>query len=157
MATYSLLQRRDVMEILSTRFGKSMIFTVFAMAKEEISSSKTCMITISPLKSNIDDQISEMLSLSCKAMDLMTETVNTASCKQHLKSRAQRQYIHGQRNYKPRLLGLQLSRSRHFSRKRPKKLKYLFSRNKKLQALRVVKEISTLQLHLRSTNSNQRK
>ena len=47
MAIYSLLQRRDVMEILSTRFGKSMIFTVFAMAKEEISSSKTCMITIS--------------------------------------------------------------------------------------------------------------
>ena len=215
------------MEILSTRFGKSMIFTVFAMAKEEISSSKTCMITISPLKSTIDDQISEMLSLSCTAMDLMTETVNfsasrkftsifsitrcqrithssaiqrtlsaivvdeshiavcgtpyfsilfclvqlkfklqlksedrairknTTSCKQHLKSRAQRQNIHGQRNYKPRLLGLQLSRSRHFSRKRPKKLKYLFSRNKKLQALRVVKEISTLQLHLRSTNSNQ--
>ena len=48
------------MEILSTRFGKSMIFTVFAMAKEEISSSETCMITISPLKSTIDDQISEM-------------------------------------------------------------------------------------------------
>ena len=64
------------MEILSTRFGKSMIFTVFAMAKEEISSSKTCMITISPLKSTIDDQISEMLSLSCTAMDLMTEIVN---------------------------------------------------------------------------------
>ena len=76
MAIYSLLQRRDVMEILSTRFGKSMIFTVFAMAKEEISSSKTCMITISPLKSTIDDQITEMLTLSCKAMDLMTETVN---------------------------------------------------------------------------------
>ena len=62
------------MEILSTRFGKSMTFTVFAMAKEEISSSKTCMITI-PLKSIIDDQVSEMLSLSCTAMDLMTETV----------------------------------------------------------------------------------
>ena len=70
MAIYSLLQRRDVMEILSTRFGKSMIFTVFAMAKEEISSSKTCMITISPLKSTIDDQISEMLSLDRTAMDL---------------------------------------------------------------------------------------
>ena len=64
------------MEILSTGFGRSMIFTVFAMAKQEISSSKTCMITISPLKSTIDDQISEMLSLSCTAMDLMTETVS---------------------------------------------------------------------------------
>ena len=65
------------MEVLSTGFGKSMIFTVFAMAKEEISSSKTCIITISPLKSTIDDQISEMLSLSCTEMDLMTETVNS--------------------------------------------------------------------------------
>ena len=64
------------MEILSTRFGKSVIFTIFAVAKEEISSSKTCMITISPLKSTTDDQISEMLSLSCTAMDLMTKTVN---------------------------------------------------------------------------------
>ena len=76
MAIYSLLRRRDVVEILSTSFGKSMIFTVFAMTKEEISSSKTCMITISPLKSTIDDQISEMLSLSCTAIDRMTETVN---------------------------------------------------------------------------------
>ena len=39
MAIYSLLQRRDVME----SFGKSMIFTVFAKVKEEISSSKTCI------------------------------------------------------------------------------------------------------------------
>ena len=61
-------------------FGKSMIFTVFAMAKEEISSSKTCMITISSLiKGTIDDQILELLSLSCTAMDLMTETVNLSA------------------------------------------------------------------------------
>ena len=64
------------MEILSTRFGKSMIFTVFAMAKEEMSSSKTCMIAISPIKSTIDNQISEMLYLSCKSMELTTETVD---------------------------------------------------------------------------------
>ena len=53
-----------------------MIFIVFAMAKEEISSSKTCIITIPPLKSITDDQISKIFSLSCTAMDLMTETVN---------------------------------------------------------------------------------
>ena len=64
------------MTILSTGFGKSMIFTVIVMAKEEMSSSKTCMLAISPLKSTIDDQISEMLSLSCTAMELPTETVN---------------------------------------------------------------------------------
>ena len=64
------------MEILSTRFGKSMIFTVFAMAKEEMSSSKTCMIAISPIKSTIDNQISEMLYLSCISMELTKETVD---------------------------------------------------------------------------------
>ena len=64
------------MVILSTRFGKSMIFTVFAMAKEEMSSSKTCMIAISPIKSTIDNQISEMLYLSCISMELTKETVD---------------------------------------------------------------------------------
>ena len=34
MAIYSLLHRRDVMAILSTGFGKSMIITVFAIAKK---------------------------------------------------------------------------------------------------------------------------
>ena len=38
VAIYSLPQRRDVMAILSTGFGKSMIFTFFAMAKEEMPS-----------------------------------------------------------------------------------------------------------------------
>ena len=54
------------MAILSTGFGKGMIFIFFAMAKEDnnLSSSKTCMITILPLKSIIGDQISEMLLLS---------------------------------------------------------------------------------------------
>ena len=64
------------MAILSTGFGKSMIFTVFAMAKEEMSSLKTCMcmITISPLKCIIDKQISEMLMLSSTAMEFTIET-----------------------------------------------------------------------------------
>ena len=42
MAIYSLVYWRDLMAILSTGFGKSTIITVFAMAKEEMSSSKTC-------------------------------------------------------------------------------------------------------------------
>ena len=64
------------MVILSKRFGNSMIFTVFAMAKEEMSLSKTCMTAISPIKSTIDNQISEMLYLSCMSMELTTETVD---------------------------------------------------------------------------------
>ena len=64
------------MAILPTGFGKSMIVPVFAMTKEEMSSLKICIIPFFPLKSIIDDQISEMLSLSCTAIDLMTETEN---------------------------------------------------------------------------------
>ena len=45
-AINNLLNGRDVMAILPTGFGKSMIYTVFALAKEEISSSKTCVIVI---------------------------------------------------------------------------------------------------------------
>ena len=75
MTIYSLLQRRDVMAILPTDFDMSMIFPVFAMAKEEMSSLKTCMIPFFSLKSTVDNQISEMLSLSC-TVELMTATVN---------------------------------------------------------------------------------
>ena len=76
MVSYSLLHRRDAMAILSTGFGKSMIFIIIAMAKEDMSSSKTCMITILPLKSIIGNQISEMLLLSSTAIELTTVTVN---------------------------------------------------------------------------------
>ena len=70
MATYSLLHGRDVMAILSTGFGKSMIITVFALAKEEMSSLKTCVILVLPLNSIMDNPISKMLLLSCTAMEL---------------------------------------------------------------------------------------
>lgn len=75
-AINNLLHGRAVIAILPTGFGKSLIYTVFALAKEEISSSKTCVIVIAPLKSIIDDQISEMLSLNCTAMELTTEALN---------------------------------------------------------------------------------
>ena len=53
------LHGRDVMAVLSTGFGKSMIFTVFAIARQELSTTctRTCIVVISPLKSIIDDQI----------------------------------------------------------------------------------------------------
>ena len=59
------------MAILSTGFGKSMIFTVFAMAKEEMSSLKTCMCMCT-----IGKEISEMLMLSFTAMELTIKTVS---------------------------------------------------------------------------------
>ena len=63
------------MAILPTGFGKSMIVPVFAMTKEEMSSLKICIIPFFPLKSTIDDQIPEMLSLSCTAKEPTTEKV----------------------------------------------------------------------------------
>jgi len=76
MAVNHLLNGRDVMAILPTGFGKSMIFTVFALAKQELSLTKTSVLVISPLKSIIDDQISEMLSLNFTAMELSSETID---------------------------------------------------------------------------------
>jgi len=76
MAVNHLLNGRDVMAILPTGFGKSMIFTVFALAKQELSSTKTSVLVISPLKSIIDDQISEMLSLNFTAMELSSEMID---------------------------------------------------------------------------------
>ena len=49
-AVKELLAGRDVMAILPTGFGKSLTFTVFAIAKEQLRSEKTCVIVVSPLK-----------------------------------------------------------------------------------------------------------
>ena len=59
------------MEILSAGFGKSMILLCYGQRRN---------ILIENLYDHnfpsTDDQMSEMLSLSCTAMDLMTKTVN---------------------------------------------------------------------------------
>ena len=54
----------------STGFGKSMNVTVFALAKDEMSSVKTSVIVLLPLKSIISDQIYEMFSLSQRQTSL---------------------------------------------------------------------------------------
>ena len=65
-----LLDGKDVMAILPAGFGKSLIFTIFAIAKGQISrSEKTCVLVISPLKSIIDDQIAEMASMKYRALE----------------------------------------------------------------------------------------
>ena len=49
-AVKELLAGGNVMAILPTGFGKSLTFTVFAIAKEQLRSEKTCVIVVSPLK-----------------------------------------------------------------------------------------------------------
>ena len=76
-AVKELLAGRDVMAILPTGFGKSLIFTVFAIAKEQLRSEKKCVIVVSPLKSIIDEQIAEMASLDFTALELSGENLTT--------------------------------------------------------------------------------
>ena len=77
MAVKELLAGRDVMAILPTGLGKSLIFTDFAIAKEQLRSEKTCVIVVSPLKSIIDDQIAEMVSLDFIALELSGENLTS--------------------------------------------------------------------------------
>lgn len=76
-AVFELLSGKDVLAILPTGFGKSMIYTIFALASENMRSTKTCVLVISPLKSLIEDQISEMESLGCTAVELKSDNVES--------------------------------------------------------------------------------
>ena len=66
----SLLSDEDILTILPTGFGKSVTFTLFVLAMQELKkrtdeNTSICVLVISPLQSIIDDQIAEMLSLNC--------------------------------------------------------------------------------------------
>ena len=67
------------MAILSTGFGKSILFIVIAMTKEDnvlIDNLYDHNFASKKVYIYIGDQISEMLLLSCTALELTTETVN---------------------------------------------------------------------------------
>jgi superfamily II DNA helicase RecQ len=85
IAIENLLLGNDVLAVLPTGFGKSMIFTVFLLAKQEIERrnmnlrvniSTSCILVITPLTSITSDQIAEMESLGLKALELSVKTVN---------------------------------------------------------------------------------
>ena len=75
-AVKELLSGNDVLAILPTGFGKSMIYTIFALARQELRSATTCVLIISPLKSLIEDQIAEMASLNCMALELTSDNAD---------------------------------------------------------------------------------
>ena len=60
-------------------FGQSMIFTVrislFPLTRQELLSTRTSIVVISLLKSIIDDQISEILSLNFTAIELSSDVL----------------------------------------------------------------------------------
>ena len=76
-----LLLNRDVIAILPTGFGKSMIFTVYALAKREmikmagnVNNDGCSVLVISPLKSIISDQISYLQSINNTAVEMSNKT-----------------------------------------------------------------------------------
>ena len=76
-----LLLGKDVIAILPTGFGKSMIFTVYALAKSEMvkmsgnSNNDGCsVLVVSPLRSIINDQIAYLQSINFSAVELSDKT-----------------------------------------------------------------------------------
>ena len=75
-ALYSLLEGNDVLAVLPTGFGKTMIFTMFSVAaRERALQAPVSVLVISPLSSIITDQIADLEGL-CKAAELKTDNLN---------------------------------------------------------------------------------
>lgn len=79
-AVKELISGNDVLAILPTGFGKSMVYRPLHdlyLGEPKMRSLKTCILVISPLKSLVDDQIVEMESLSCTALELKSDNVES--------------------------------------------------------------------------------
>ena len=76
-AVLELISANYILAILPTGFGKSMIYTIFALASEDVRSLKSCVLVISPLQSLIDDQIAAIEALSCTALELTSDNIDS--------------------------------------------------------------------------------
>ena len=72
LAVKSMLESKDVLAVLPTGFGKSMIFTVFGIAKKNIIKSPVSVLIICPLKSIVADQLDQLKGI-CSAAELTNE------------------------------------------------------------------------------------
>jgi superfamily II DNA helicase RecQ len=80
-AVKELLKGNYILAILPTGFGKSIIFIVYLLARSSFveqtrGSSQSSVLVISPLKSIICDQVLEVSSFNCSAMELSKETIH---------------------------------------------------------------------------------
>ena len=67
-----MLEGKDVLAVLPTGFGKSMIFTVFGIVKKNIIKSPVSVLIICPLKSIVADQLDQLKGI-CSAAELTNE------------------------------------------------------------------------------------
>ena len=73
-AVMTLLSRQDLLAVLPTGFGKSLIFQLLVRVKEILTGKPACVIVVCPLKSIVHDQLSE-----ATAVDLMATSLSDAS------------------------------------------------------------------------------
>ena len=75
MAVKNLLSNREVLgevlAVLPTGYGKSLIFQTYAMAAQSINNMNACILLICSLTSIIKDQITETRSLGIKCVSLL--------------------------------------------------------------------------------------
>jgi superfamily II DNA helicase RecQ len=73
-AVESLLAGKDVLAVLPTGFGKSLIFQVFVEARAIVLHREVSVLVISPLVSVVQDQIleAESLGITCRALKDVT-------------------------------------------------------------------------------------
>ena len=70
---FSLLGGRDVLAVLPTGFGKSLIFTLFVISMELKKNSPSSILVISPLTSIMVDQICELKDVGFSAVMLSSK------------------------------------------------------------------------------------
>ena len=74
IAIKSFLKEKDVLAVLPTGFGKSLVFQVFADVRSllsvESTSSNGSVLVVCPLKSIMSDQIEEARSLGLTALEI---------------------------------------------------------------------------------------
>ncbi|XP_068704085.1 uncharacterized protein [Montipora capricornis] len=59
-AVKNRLLNHDVLAVLPTGYGKTLIFQSFVVAKELLENAKACVVVICPLSSIIEDQIANV-------------------------------------------------------------------------------------------------
>ena len=69
-AVTTLLSRQDLLAVLPTGFGKSLIFQLLVRVKEILTGKPACVIVVCPLKSIVHDQLSEATAMGLTATAL---------------------------------------------------------------------------------------
>ena len=69
-AVTTLLSRQDLLVVLPTGFGKSLIFQLLVQVKEILTGKPACVIVVCPLKSIVHDQLSEATAMGLTATSL---------------------------------------------------------------------------------------